>query len=235
MIEILLEDILNKIHKKNFSDPKQISEELGRLIIRDNLTPEQFAYTSSKIFNSDLSLFNFLNDNSFEKDKNITNLRKEVLEIMSDYLQVGRNYLINYLGFIRDQAFMIFKKDVSQLVKECSLKLIVKILQNYDQNILAPVLQVDSLAQSLLDEIKLLKPTPSIKGRIWQIEGELVKRFPDKMQPFLFEIQEVSFYSIKGMMENTQKVEIKTLRGLLQLTRSVLEVASYPENESSIF
>ena len=44
---------------------------------------------------------------------------------------------------------------------------------------------------------------------------------------------EVSFYSIKGMMENTQKVEIKTLKGLFQLTRSVLEteIKSYPISE----
>lgn len=97
-----------------------------------------------------------------------------------------------------------------------------------------PVIQVNNLAQMMLDEIKHLKPTPSIKGKIWQILGELVKRFPAKTKPFLFEIQEVSFYSLKGMMENTQKVEIKTLKGLLQLTRCVLEVGTYPEEESKL-
>jgi hypothetical protein len=233
MIEILLEDLLNKIHRKNFSDPKQISEELGRLIIRDDLTQEQYAYTSSKIFNSDLNIFTFLNDNYFEKDKHITNLRKEVLDIVCDYIQVARNYLINYLGYIRDQSLMIFKKDISQVVKEAALKIVVKILQSYDRPILEPVIQVEGLAQLLLDQIKLFKPTPSIKGRIWQIEGELVKRFPEKMEPFRFEIQEVSFYSLKKMMETGEGVEIKTLRGLLQLTRCVLEVAVYPDSESN--
>jgi hypothetical protein len=101
MIEILLEDLLNKIHTKSFSDPKQVSEELGRLIIKDNLTQEQFAYCSSKIFNSELNLFGFINDNYMEKDKHIVNLRKEILVIISDYLQVAKIYLINYLVFIR--------------------------------------------------------------------------------------------------------------------------------------
>lgn len=233
MIEILLEDILHKIHQKNFSDPKQVSEELGRLIIRDNLTQDQFAYCSSKIFNSDLNLFSFLHENYLEKDKHITNLRKEVLSIVCDYLQVARGYLINYLRFIRDSALTIFKKDISQLVKETALKIVVKILQNYDSNILEPIVQVESLATMLLDEIKMLKPSPSIKGKIWQILGELVKRFPNKMQPYILEIMEVSFYSIQGMMENTQKVEVKALKGLLQLTRCVLEsgIRAYPTSE----
>jgi hypothetical protein len=96
-----------------------------------------------------------------------------------------------------------------------------------------PVIQLNNLSQMMLDELKHLKPTPSIKGKIWQILGELIKRFPLKMKSFLFEIQEVSFYSLKGMMENTQKVEIKTLKGLLQLTRCILEVSTYPEEEST--
>lgn len=234
MIEILLEEILNKIHQKNFSDPKQISEELGRLIIRDSLSQEQFAYCSSKIFNSELNLFSFLNVNCMEKDKHIVNLRKEVLEIVCDYLIVAQNYLINYLGYIRNSALMVFKQDISQVVREAALKIVLKIVQNYEPQILEPVVQVEVLAQMLLDEIKLLKPTPSIKGKIWQILGELIRIFPDKMHRFVLEIQEVSFYSLKGMMENSQKVEIKTIRGLLQLTRCVLEAADYPEDESSL-
>lgn len=231
MIEILLEEILNKIHMKNFSDPKQISEELGRLIIRDYLTQEQFAYCSSKIFNSDLNLFAFLNDNAGEKDKHITNLRKEVLDIICDYIQIAKYHLINYLAFIRDSTLAIFKKDGSLVVKEASLKIIVKLLQSFEPEVLAPVIQVDALAHMMLDEIKFLKPKPSVRGRIWQILGELIRKFPENMKDLIFEIQEVSFFSIKTMMETAEGVELKTLKGLLQLTRAILEVMLYPYDE----
>jgi hypothetical protein len=231
MIEILLEDILNKIHLKNFSDPKQISEELGRLIIRDFLTQDQFAYCSSKIFNSELNLFAFLNDNASEKDKHITNLRKEVLDIICDYIQIAKYHLVNYLAFIRDSTLAIFKKDSSLVVKEAALKIIVKLLQSFEPQVLAPVIQVEALAHMMLDEIKFLKPKPSVRGRIWQILGELIRKFPLLMQSLIFEIQEVSFFSIKSMMETGEGVELKTLRGLLQLTRANLEVSTYPDEE----
>lgn len=234
MIEILLEDILNKIHQKNFSDPKQISEELGRLIIKDSLSQEQFAYCSSKIFNSELNLFTFLNENNLEKDKRLVNLRKDVLETICDYLIVAQNYLINYLGFIRNSVLTVFKQDSSIQVRESALKIIVKIIQNYEPTILEPIIQTESLSNMLLDEIKHLKPAAGIKGKIWQILGELARIFPQKMSAYLLEIQEVSFYSLKGMMENTQKVEIKTIKGILQLVRCVLEVADYPVSESTM-
>lgn len=231
MIEILLEEILTKIHLKNFSDPKQISEELGRLIIRDYLTQEQFAYCSSKIFNSELNLFAFLNDNASEKDKHITNLRKEVLDIICDYIQVAKYHLVNYLLFIRDSTLGIFKKDASVVVKEAALKVIVKLLQSYEADVLAPVIKETVLAGMMLDEIKFLKPKPGVRGRIWQILGELIRKFPKEMEKLTFEIQEVSFYTIKQMMETGEGVELKTLKGLLQLTRAILEVTSYPQDE----
>lgn|SRR3990167_3485896 len=236
MIEVLLESILNKIHQKSFSAPKQLVEELGRLIIRDDLSQDQYSYISSKIFNSELNLFAFVNANNQEKDRNETNLRKGILEIISDYMQVCRYNLINYLSFIKDSSLTIYKTDYSMVVKESALKIIVKILQIYDSTILEPVIQSNRLSQMLLDEIKLMKPSASVKGRIWQIMGELVRKFPEHMLLLIVEIQEVSFYAVKSMMEEGKNVEIKTLTGLLQLTRAILDnpKAAYPETERKL-
>ena len=234
MIEVLLEDILNKIQQKTYNAPKQLSEELGRLIIRDYLTSEQYAYCSSKIFNSDLNLFAFVMNNCLDSDRIGSNLRKEILEIIGDYLQVARGYLINYLVFIKDSSLAIFKKDISQNVKESALKIVVRILQSYDASILDPIIQADTLRDILIQEVTKLKPSPSVKGRIWQILGELIRKFYAKMIPNIFEIQELSFYEIKKMMEDGKNVEIKTLKGLLQLTRAILEVQEYPVEESKL-
>ena len=233
MIEVLLESILNKIHQKSFSAPKQLAEELGRLIIRDDLSPDQYSYISSKIFNSELNLFAFVNANNLEKDRNETNLRKEILEIISDYMQVCRYSLINYLEFIKNSSLTIYKTDYSMVVKESALKIIVKMLQSYDATILDSVIQCNRLSQILLDEIKLIKPSASVKGRIWQILGELIRKFPEQMLLLIVEIQEVSFYGVKSMMEDGKNVELKTLTGLLQLTRAILDndKAAYPETE----
>jgi hypothetical protein len=241
MFEIFLEDILTKIKTQPpLTHHKQISLELGRLgrlIIRDYQTPIQISYCSSKIFDSELSLFDFLNINASNRNYEIADLRKEVLDIICDYVQVAKYHLINFIAFIRDSTLGIFKKDCSEVVKEAALKVIVKLLQSFEADILAPIVKVETLAHMMLDEIKFLKPKPGVRGRIWQILGELIKKFPNDMKNLKDEIQELSFPRIQEIMEKLEKkecvelVEFKTLKGLLQVTRAILEVTTYPSDE----
>jgi hypothetical protein len=121
-MEILLEDLLTKIHSKNFSEPRQISDELERLILSETLSKDQICYCSSKIFDSEYNFLNFLNENATEKEKQVVNLRREIFNIMTDYIKQNSNHLINYLTMIRDSCLTIFKKEISQKVKEVALK-----------------------------------------------------------------------------------------------------------------
>lgn len=231
MTEILLVDLLTRIQHKNFSDPKQISEELGRLIIRDNLTAEEFGYISSQIFNSNLNLFSFLTENATDKEKKIVALRRECFTVMSDYVSVARGYLTNYLTQLKNSTMLIFRKETSDAVKEAALKFLLKIIQTYDKDVLIRVLEIQALASTLLDERKLMRPKPPIKGRIWQILGELIRKFPEEMKLYCVEIQEISFYDIKNMMELKTKMELKALKGLLELTRHILASFNYTPDE----
>jgi hypothetical protein len=121
-MEILLEDILTKIHSGNVSEPGQIMDELERLILNENLTKDQISYCSSKIFNSELNFLYFLNDSATDKTKLCVNLRKGLFDIMKSYIEMNSAYLINYLTMIRESCLVIFKKEVSQKVKEASLE-----------------------------------------------------------------------------------------------------------------
>lgn len=199
-MEILLEDLLTKIHSKNFSEPKQISDELERLILSEKLTKDQISYCSSKIFNSEYNFLNFLNENATDKEKQIVNLRKELFEIMTEYLRMNSASLINYLTMIRDSCLVIFKKEVSQKVKEVSLKPIQVIIDLYDADLLKPILDVGSLANMFLDEYRHMRPQAGVKGMIWAILGAMTKKFPQEMINFRLEIEELILYNMKKMM-----------------------------------
>lgn len=213
-MEILLEDLLTKIHSKNFSEPKQISDELERLILSDKLTKDQVSYCSSKIFNSDYNFFNFLNLNATDKDKQIVNLRKEIFDILTYYIKINHSSLINYLPMIRDSCLTIFKKEISQKVKEISIKPIQVIIDLYDADLLKPILLIQPLANVFLDEYRHMKPQAGVKGMIWSIVGAMTRKFPEEMADYRLEIEELIFYNIKKQMEDSRTIELKALEGM---------------------
>ena len=153
MIEILLEDILTKIHTKNFSEPKQISDELQRLILNERLSEKDISYCSAKLFNSDLNIFVFLDENAQEKEKRLVNLRKELISVLCDFMSLHSGYLINYLTILREDCLKLFKKEITQEVKKMTLKPILLMIELYEPQILRSVIKVTSIADVLLDEI----------------------------------------------------------------------------------
>lgn len=231
MIEILLEDILTKIHTKNYSEPKQISDELRRLVLVDKLSLKQISYCSAKLFNSELNLFVFLNENAQVKEKRVGNLKKELLVIMSDYIKLYSPNLINYLETLRNSLLRHFKLELTQEAKESSLFVLLTMIELYEPDLLGPVLQVKTMAQIFLDEIQRMKPKAGVKGALWTILGILSKKFTDEMSQFRVEIEELMLYTMKKMMKENKGVELKTLEGILKSFRYMLSDHQLEEEE----
>lgn len=74
---------------------------------------------------------------------------------------------------------MSFRGDTNSLVKESSLQLLIKVIESYEHtskdidNIIKP----RDLMIMLLDEIKLRKPSASVKGAIWTLVGLLHEKY----------------------------------------------------------
>jgi len=174
-----LDELVNKIHHKNYAEAKQIAEELDRLLLEKNLSESQIAYYSSKIFNSPQNLFSFIEKNSEEKDRDVTYLRKYIFESICKYIILRKTKVLDYLETIKLNCFKLYKMDVSNVVKEASLMPIIKILKHFDNEQIKDSFDSDELANMLLDEIKLFKPSASVRGAIWHTLGLLTSQFPN--------------------------------------------------------
>lgn len=152
----------------------------------------------------------------------MTNMKKEILAIIADFINLHPTTIKNYLPFIKDSVLMIFKKDMNPLIKEESLKVLNQIIRIYSREILDSTINCHDLTQLLLNEIKFLRPTASVAGRIWSLLGNLSEKFEEKMKTFQVEIQEVMFDTLKTQMADLDKPQIKTIVGCLQGFNSCL-------------
>ena len=135
----------------------------------------------------------FLSNEALNEDAPIKSMKKEILQIMIEFISLHHKTLKNYLPDIKNSALMIFKKDRSPTIKENCLKLLNLIIRVYDAEVLEKMIDCQSMTNMFLDEIKFLRPKATVKGRIWSVLGSLTEKFPEKMTDFQVEIQDVMF------------------------------------------
>ena len=68
---------------------------------------------------------------------------------------------------------------------------------------------------ALLDEIKLRRPSASVKGAIWNLIGILHSKYDNVINEFLVESQDVMFINLDEQIR-TVKPEIKAIVGLFK-------------------
>jgi hypothetical protein len=129
------------------------------------------AFISSKIFNSPESLLEFLRKNVRENDKLIAGIKKRIYELIVEYLQWHPQWMTSYLKEISDTCMKSFLGDPNSLVREAGLQLLLRIIDHYHLSTLATFLRPTDLVTRLLDEIKLRRPSASVKGTIWHMIG----------------------------------------------------------------
>lgn len=89
-----------------------------------------------------------------------------------------------------------FVGDPNYLVKDAGLQVLIKIIESFDAEELLPIIKPVKLLDTLLDEIKLRKPSASVKGTIWSLVGLLHQKYDNLVHNRLVESQDVCLQSL---------------------------------------
>lgn len=87
---------------------------------------------SSKIFNSDESLLEFLRQNSQLNERILSTIKKRIYELIIDYMKLRRQEVSHYLKQIKDTCMASFVGDPNSLVKEAALQVLIKIIESFN-------------------------------------------------------------------------------------------------------
>ena len=95
------------------------------------MSESEIAFCSSKIFNSEINIFKFLDESAYEKDRLFANLRKNLFKLIAEYISFHRKHVSEYLPQIKDLTLKLFKKEISNFVKPHCLMVICSIVENF--------------------------------------------------------------------------------------------------------
>ncbi len=99
------------------------------------------------------------------------------------------------------------------MVKEASLQLLIKLIESFPAKEIETIVKPKDLLIILLDEIKLRRPSASVKGAIWNLVGLLHEKYG--LDEFRVESQDVQFISLIEQMKS-DKPEIKAIQGIMK-------------------
>ncbi len=130
---------------------------------------------------------------------------------------------------------LAFISDCSSLVKEAALGPIKEMVELYDSKELEATIKPAKLTNTLLDEIKVKRPSASVKGAIWELIGAMLKKYSRQLEDFRFEIQDVMFNQLIEQMKS-DKPEIRTILGVLKgYIHALDEVLLSPEQVTKLY
>ncbi len=92
--------------------------------------------------------------------------------------------------------------------------MLIKVIEIYHPNEIEAIFKPADLMTMLLDEIKLRRPTASVKGTIWHLVGLLHDKF-QAVDHFRVESQDVMFIQLTEQFRS-EKPEIRAIMGLLR-------------------
>ncbi len=102
-------------------------------------------------------------------------------------------------------------------------------VESYNTKELVSIIKPAKLTNILLDEIKVKRPSASVKGAIWELIGLLLKKYKEQLDDYRFEIQDVMYTQLCDQMKST-KPEIRAILGILKgYVHALDEVTLSPE------
>ncbi|KAL4502183.1 hypothetical protein ABPG72_000418 [Tetrahymena utriculariae] len=224
MLEHLLESALIKLYQGNFTDSKQIVQSISDILLDETLDDSQISLCNSKIFNSDLNLFTYLENNRTYKDNLQAQIRKGLFRTIAAYIKLRKLKVFEYIELICKNCMSLFKKEESNQAKETSLSPIIKVIKCIDNSeLLEKIIDPKNTISALLNEIKFCKPTQKVKGSIWNLIGIIFQFFTDQLEDDLkAEIQTVCFKELQVQMAS-QKPEVSYVSGMFKSFRYSLK------------
>jgi len=110
----------------------------------------------------------------------------------------------------------------------------MQMLEKYSTQDLVSIIKPTKLTTTLLDEIKVKRPSASVKGAIWELVSLLLKAYPDALAEFRFEIQDVMFNQLLEQIRSS-KPELRTIVGILKGFSSALDIVILDESQIEKF
>jgi hypothetical protein len=100
---------------------------------------------------------------------------------------------------------------------------LIKIIETFNSKEIEEIIRPKKMMTDLLDEIKLRRPSASVKGAIWQLVGLLHSHYDNAVNEFLEESQDVMYINLEEQVR-TEKPEIKAIVGLFKGLQASLNV-----------
>jgi len=108
-------------------------------------------------------------------------------------------------------------------------------IEIYNPTELESIIKPAKLTVTMLDEIKVKRPSASVKGAIWELMGSLLKKYSNQLEDFRFEIQDVMFNQLVEQMKS-EKPEIRTILGVIKgYVPALEEVMLAPEQIAKLY
>jgi hypothetical protein len=173
------------------------------VVLDENLMPELVAFSSSKLFNSDIDLLNFVEQSIKQKDKLTDEARRHIYLLIGDYIKLRKENMMDYLVFIFTKVQSYFMLEESNKAKEAALRIIIKMVKHITNlEYLEEIIKPKAFCDYLLMHLKSYKPVPTLKGFIWQLIGLLYNRFPTALDPKTKkEIQEICLKEVEKLVD----------------------------------
>jgi hypothetical protein len=190
--------------------------ELRHYILDRSLREADLAFVSSKIFDSEESLLKFLRTSCQQTERILGTVKKRLYELIVDYMKLRRQEISHYLQRVKDTCMVSFVGDQNSLVKEAALQVLIKIIEIYNADEIEKIISPNKMLQTLLDEIKLRRPSATVKGAIWTLVGLILSKYKVQTQEeFLASSQKVNFLMLNEQVR-TDKPEMKAIVGMLK-------------------
>jgi hypothetical protein len=121
-------------------------------------------------------------------------VKKRLYELLIEYIKFKQHQASPYLAQIKDTCLLSFRSDSNSLVKEASLHLLLYIIEEFNHVEIEGIIKPRELMVMLLDEIKLRRPSASVKGTIWNMVGLLHEKYG--LEEFRVESQDVMYIQL---------------------------------------
>ena len=120
-----------------------------------------------------------MRQNAQLNDKLLASVKKKLYELLVEFVKARPREVSQYLPQIKDTILLSFRSDQNSLVKESSLQLLIKLIETFEKTgkDLSSFVRPKDLLVMMLDEIKLRRPSASVKGAIWTLIGLLHAKY----------------------------------------------------------
>ena len=150
-----------------------------------------------------------------QTDRILGTVKKRIYELIVDYIKLRKQEASHYLQPIKDTCMVSFVGDPNSLVKEASLQVLIKIIESFNAEEIEPTIAPARLVDTLLNEIKLRRPSATVKGAIWTLIGLLHKEYERQTADFQQTSQRVLYMSLDEHVKQDQP-QLKAIIGMLK-------------------